>query len=106
MLENYSPDKQKEIAFQIIVALRDTLSIAKKTDPKPTYENAIRILHDISPELYEEVIKQLPNKNLSENAKFYQGKAEVQSFVDAKEISPVELIQGDINELRDLLQNL
>lgn len=104
MLENYTPEKQKELAFQIIVALRDTLSIAKKTEPKPTYENAIRILHDISPELYEEVIKQLPNKNLSENAKFYQGKAEVQSFVDAKVISPIELIQADINELRELLQ--
>jgi hypothetical protein len=104
MLESYSQEKQKELAFQIVVALRDTLSIAKKTDPKPTYENAIRILHDISPELYEEVIKQLPGKNLSENAKFYQGKAEMESFIAATTISPVDLIQKDIDELKDLLE--
>ena len=103
MLESYSTEKQKELAFQIIVALRDTLSIAKKTDPKPTYENAIRILHDISPELYEDVIKQLPSKNLSDTAKFYQSKAELESLVKETEVNPITLISKDIKELEELL---
>ena len=103
MLESYSTETQKELAFQIVVALRDTLSIAKKTDPKPTYENAIRILHDISPELYEDVIKQLPSKNLSDTAKFYQSKAELESLVKEEEINPINLISKDIKELEELL---
>lgn len=103
MLEKYSQDKQKDLAFQIVVAIRDTISLAKKSDPQPTYENAIRILHDISPELYNDVINQLPQKNLSETAKFYQGKAEVQSHIDKKEITPTQAIQIDIDELQELL---
>jgi hypothetical protein len=103
MLEKFSADIQKDLAFQIVVAIRDTISIAKKSDPPPTYENAIRILHDISPELYEDVIKQLPQKNLSETAKFYQSKAELQSHIDKIQVTPAQVIQADIDELKDLL---
>jgi hypothetical protein len=103
MLETYSTDKQKDLAFQIVVAIRDTLSLAKKSEPQPTYENAIRILHDINPELYEEVIKQLPQKNLSETAKLYQGIAEAQSHIEKKEITPTQAIQSDIDKFRDLM---
>lgn len=103
MLEQFSQDIQKDLAFQIVVAIRDTISIAKKSDPQPTYENAIQILYDISSELYEEVIKQLPQKNLSETAKFYQSKAEVQSHINNVLITPTQAIQTDIDELTDLL---
>lgn len=103
MLEKYSDDIRKDLAFQIVVAIRDTLSIAKKTDPQPTYENAIRILHDINPELYDDVVKLLPQKNLSDTAKFYQGKAEIQSHIERNEVSPTQIIQVDIDELKNML---
>src|SRR5258707_902942 len=55
-LQDVPEGSKKDIAFQMIVAMRDTLNIAKKRGNKPTYENAIRLFHDFSPELYQDII--------------------------------------------------
>lgn len=103
MLENLSDEDKQTIAFQIVVALRDTLSIAKKSTVKPTYEAAINIINDLNPELYQEVSNALPFKNLSEEARFYQNKAELQSITSDTPITAIQLIDLELTELNQLL---
>jgi hypothetical protein len=55
MLENLDKEVRETIAFQLVLGLRETMSIAKKATIKPTYENAIKILYEISPELFASV---------------------------------------------------
>jgi hypothetical protein len=105
MLENLSVENRQELAFQIVVALRDTLSIAKKSAIKPTYESAINIINDLSPELYEEISAALPFKNLSEEARFFQSKAELQSLSSEVRVTAIQLIDLEMAELEELLRS-
>ena len=105
MLEKLLEEDRQSLAFQIVVAIRDTMSIAKKTSYPPTYEAAINIINDLSPELYEEITSALPFKNLSEEARFFQDKAELQSLASKDQVTAIGLINIEIGELEELLKN-
>jgi hypothetical protein len=105
MLENLSEENRQALAFQIVVALRDTMSIAKKSTIKPTYESAINIINDLNPELYAEITNALPFKNLSEEALFFQTKAELESSISGTSVTAIELIDAEITNLSQLLAN-
>ena len=102
MFESYPIEKRKNMSFHVISAIREAMNIAKKSDPPVTYEQAFETLFDLNPELYEEVIKELPQRNLNETARLYVTKAKLTSAVDA-ETSAIDEIQKEIDENEILL---
>lgn len=49
---NADDEKGREIAFNLVVGLRDALNISNKKQSPPTYEQTLNISHDIDPNLY------------------------------------------------------
>ncbi len=103
-LNNISEENRKNVAFQLVVAMRDIISIANKKKQKPTYENSIRLFHDFNPELYEDIIKNLPQRNLSDEAKVFIAKAEAISIEQQKQVSALEILQEEIDSYKKLLK--
>ncbi len=96
-------ENKKDIVFQFVVALRDTLSFATKNKVKPTYEATLNVLHELDSDLYEEVITLIPEKNKSEIVKYYIDEAEINSLSSGVKVSPIDLIQNEIDRLSQLL---
>lgn len=63
--ENFTKEDKLETSFSIVTGVRDALTLALKQQP-PTYETSLRYIEDIDPDLYNQVIKYLPEKNESE----------------------------------------
>lgn len=73
--ENQNNDEKRNIAFQTVSAVRDAVSIASHKQLPPTYEQSLRFIHDLDPELYEKFDRLLNEKNESEFVRFYKEKA-------------------------------
>ena len=80
----------RDIAFQTVSALRDTVFIATRKPHPPTYEQSLRLVHDLDEKLYENYVNLLTEKNDSDVVKLYKEEAKIQG----KNI--VELIELDI----------
>lgn len=103
MLESYSDAKRKNMSFHVVSAIRESMNIAKKSGPPVTYEQAFDILFDLDPELYNEIIKELPQQNLNDTARLYVSKAKLLNSVDVETTATNE-IQKEIDENEILLQ--
>lgn len=103
MFENYSNEKRKNMSFHVVSAIREAMNIAKKTDPPVTYEQAFETLFDLNPQLYEEVVKELPQRNFNETARLYIAKAKLMSALNA-DTTAINEIQKEIDEIEVLLQ--
>lgn len=104
MLEHYSNEKRKNFSFHVVSAIREAMNIAKKTSPPVTYEQAFDTLFDLKPELYAEVIKELPQQNQNETAKLFVAKAQLSDETNA-EAAALNDIQKEIDENEILLKN-
>lgn len=105
MLENYSNEKRKNLSFHIVSAIREAMNIAKKTSPPVTYEQAFDILFDLDEELYAEVVKELPQKNLNETAKLFIAKAQLSDEANAIAAALADL-QKEFEQNEILLKNV
>lgn len=103
-LDKIPDEERKDIAFQLVVAMRDTINIAKKKGHKSTYENAIRLFHDFSPKLYNGIVENLPQRNLSDDAKYFIAKAEAISNADDINLTPLEALEREIIENKELVK--
>ena len=102
-LKNVPKEERNDLAFQMVVAMRDTINIAKKKGHKSTYENSIRLFHDFNPELYADIISCLHQRNISDDAKVYIAKAEILSQAGPITITALEILQTEIDELRKII---
>jgi hypothetical protein len=102
-LKQINTEDRKPIAFQLVVAMRDALNLAKKKGSKPTYENTIRLFHDFSPELYHDIVSALPQRNMSEDAKVYIARAQVESKENETPVEAIDLLKADIDTYRAVL---
>ena len=93
--------EKRNLAFQAVVGVRETLSIATKRPQPITYEQALNYVHDLNPDLYQKVNTLLTNKNESDTVKYYIEKAEALSTLD-ETIEPLLLIIKDIEENEEL----
>ncbi|MBK8367666.1 MAG: hypothetical protein IPL10_09665 [Bacteroidetes bacterium] len=100
--EEVSEEQRRNIAFQTIVAHRDLLQLANKRSTPPTYENALGLLNEIAPDLYEQFTVLLSRKNDSELVQYFKDLAEIKSKESGKEISAIDLIERQIETLQDL----
>lgn len=103
--EDNSEEIKRDIAFQTITSIRDAISIASRKSHPPTYEQSLRIIHDIDPELYEEFDNILTEKNENDIVKYYKEEAKLQSQITEKNIDAADLINTEINRLKELMTN-
>lgn len=102
--EQKSSEDKRNIAFQTVSAVRDAVSIASHKPLPPTYEQSLRLIHDLSPELYEQFDKLLNEKNDSEFVRFYKEKASAM-WTEEKSIDAADLMAADKLELEGLVRN-
>lgn len=103
MLENYPNERKKNLSFHIVSAIREAMNLAKKTDPPITYEQAFDTLFDLNEELYNEVIKELPQQNQNETAKLFIAKAKLSKEVD-EVTAALKEIQNEFDDNEVLLK--
>ena len=95
-------ESRRNLAFQTIVAHRDLLQIANKRNQPPTYENALGLLNELAPDLYNDFIELLSRKNKSELVQYFTDLSEIKSKEAEREITPIELIERQIKTLQEL----
>ncbi|UOE50346.1 hypothetical protein MTO98_04575 [Mucilaginibacter sp. SMC90] len=95
-------DKKRDIAFQTVVGIRDTINLAKKQQQPATYEQSLRLIYDLDPELYRDFDRILTEKNDNDIVKLYREEAKLQSEISGKKIEPEDLIEKEIDRLKTL----
>lgn len=100
--ENISEEERRDLAFQTVNAIRESVTLAKNTTLPITYEFAFSIIYDLNKELYNSIINLLVSKNENEIVKYYKEKAEGLSN-DNETIKPIDLIQKELEELDIIL---
>lgn len=101
--KDYSEDERRNNAYQAVNAVREAISLAKRTHQPVTYEQTLDIINDLNPSLYEEVTTLLARKNESDMVKYFKEKALAQS-TDDNEVNPIKLIEEELEELEAIVQ--
>jgi len=101
--EEIPEDSRRDIAFQTVNAIRESVTLAKNSSLPITYEFAFGIIHDLDKNLYDSIISLLTSKNENEIVKFYKEKADALS-TEYIFVNPVDLIQKEIDELDEILK--
>jgi 6-pyruvoyl-tetrahydropterin synthase len=104
MSENNDLKIHPDIAFQILISMRDMLLLAEKNG-KVTYQHAFEILHDLSPQIYSEIIKSVQHKNLNDTAKLFEEQAKIKSLGLEKEITALDLANEAISEIENVIES-
>lgn len=100
---NIPEEERRDVAFQTVNAIRESVTLAKNSTLPITYEFAFDIIHDLDPKLYDAIIILLTSKNENELVKYYKEEAEALS-TEEKKIKPVDLIQDELKRLEDILE--
>jgi hypothetical protein len=101
--EDYHEDERRNSAFQTLNAVREAISLAKRTHQPITYEQTLDLIHDVNPVLYDDFSNLLARKNESDWVKFFKEKAITMS-IDGLEIDPIDLIEEELKDLEDILE--
>lgn len=101
--KNIDEEQRRNVAFQALVAMRDTLNIARRAPQPPTYEQSLRIFHDLDPEIYSAFDNLLSEKNDNDLVKYYREEAKLQTTSQNQTIEPAALIEKEITRL-DILK--
>src|SRR5579862_3330753 len=91
------------VEWLAVSALRDLLGIAVKGDRAVTYAQVIELASQLSPTLFG-ASSILASRYVDIKVREYTEKAEALSQRDAKNISPLELIDLDIKEYESLIE--
>jgi len=103
--DNSEEGEKRDIAFQAISAMRDTMSIARRKPQHITYEQSLRIYADLDPEIYEEFDKLVSEKNQNERSRLFIEQAQVLTETTGKTVTPDELVEKEIKKYKELKKN-
>jgi hypothetical protein len=101
--EEVNEDDRRNNAFQAVNAVREAVSIAKRSSQPITYEQTLDLIHDLNPTVYTEVTTLLARKNESDLVKYFKEKAEVKS-TDKLKVEATDLIEEELNELETIIE--
>lgn len=93
---------RRNVAFQITLAIREAVTLAQRRTISASYETALHYIHDISKEIYQDIVALLEKRNESELVKLYTQKAQALSDSD-NIVLPLDLIEAEIQNLQNLL---
>lgn len=103
--EDIKEEDRRDVAFQSLVAMRDTLNIAMRAPQPPTYEQSLRVFYDLDSDIYKAFDDLLTEKNDNDIVKLYKEEAQLQSKLQNKTIEPSGLIEKEIDRLNGLKLN-
>lgn len=93
-----------QLSFQMLVCMRDIVSIAKKKSTMPTYERALELFHDFNPELYSQIVESLPQRNLSDEARLLIARAQSESKEANVSISPIDVLEEELAKYNEYIE--
>ncbi|WP_430468226.1 hypothetical protein [Winogradskyella ouciana] len=96
-LNSVEEEERRNRAFQMLSAMREALTISKRTRQAIPYKRALQLVNDFDPELFKDFQNLLTKTNESEIVKYYKQKAEALSLESGHTISPEQLIQKDLD---------
>jgi hypothetical protein len=96
---NTEEELKSQISFQLVNAIREAVTTALKSPQPITYERALNYLEDISPDIYNQVVHLLPDKNESDLIKYYKDLAKA----SPEQIEAKKLIEIDIEKHEELI---
>ncbi|HEY6160436.1 MAG TPA: hypothetical protein VI112_04410 [Bacteroidia bacterium] len=102
--DNVDDDTKRNVAFQVLSAVRECITLALKTKQPYTYENSFDIVHRLSPVLYRHLCKLLPSKNESDLVRQLREEADILS-TDTNIVTPIDVIDKEVARLRGLLNS-
>lgn len=83
--------------------LREVFGIALKGTKQPTYSETLELAEIVAPDLFADEQSVLARRHESGLAKEYQQKAQALSSIQKRKVTPVEVIDEEINELDTLI---
>ncbi len=95
-------EERRDVAFQTVNAIRESVTLARNSTLSITYEFAFGIIYDLNPKLYESIVTLLTSKNENELVRYYKDEAEAES-TDEQKVEPVDLIEKELNRVEELL---
>ncbi len=95
-------EERRNNAFKFICAIREAITIAKRMPQLIPYKRINEVLHDFSPDLQKDLNNLLTKTNESDTVRYYKQKANLLTK-QGKVVDPIELIQKDISENKELL---
>lgn len=98
----FSEDERRDVAFQTVNAMRETLTLSRNSTMPVTYEYAFNVIHTLNPQLYDNIIDLLTSKNENEMVKLYKEEAEASSTPE-NPITPVDLIEKEMDRVQGLI---
>jgi len=101
---NFEEHERRNVAFNLVRAIRDSVSIAKRVQQPITYEKAIDMVYDLDSDVYSQIINLLNTKNESDTVKYYKQMAVAKSE-GLFQFQPTDLIKQDLKEHQELLKN-
>lgn len=97
-------DSRRNDAFKFLIAMREALSMAKRSPQPVPYKRTRDLLYDFSPELHAEISELITKRNPSDLVKYYTQKAELLSSEKGEIIFPEVLIEDDLKAEQKLLE--
>jgi hypothetical protein len=100
--ENIPEEERRNIAFQTVNAIRESVTLAKNSTLSVTYEFAFGIIKDLNSNLYNSIIDLLISKNENEIVKYYKEEAYIRTTPE-KPVEPLDLITEELERVEKLL---
>lgn len=97
-------DERRNNAFNVLCALREAVTIAKRTEQHIPYKKALGLINELSPEAYNDINDLITKKNESELVKYYKQKAAIVSKEKGTSVRPQDIIEEELKEERRLLE--
>jgi hypothetical protein len=95
-----------EAEWATLNAIREMLGIALKGSTQPTYSQSLAFGKAIAPGIYDSEASIIGKGNESQLTREYRQAAEAQSRIDKRTVTPLELVDRDINRYSNLLDNV
>lgn len=95
-------ESRLEAEWTALSALREMLSIAQKGAFTPTYEQSLAFGRELSPPLFGQNSSLITKGQESPDVREYRQRAEAESQIKREDVSPVEIIDRDIEEFTKL----
>lgn len=96
-------DSRRNDAFKFLIAMREALTIAQRSQQPVPYKKTRDLMYDIDPKLHEEISELITKRNPSDLVKYYTQKAELLSAEKGEIISPESIIESDLKAEEKLL---
>lgn len=89
--------------WSVLIALREVVGIALKGEVQPTYSQVLALAQKLFPQLFNPKESLLIRQRESDITREYRQQAEAEAELQKKPITPLELVEADIQKFENLV---